>query len=79
MKTLLLALAIFTTTTAFTNLRPQQYVYIDADPKQPFYHAAPDCKNIKKGDKVKKVTLAEATNKYHLKPCPECYKPTGKS
>ena len=80
MKTLLLALTIFTTTTSFTNyVRPSQYVYIDvADTKQPYYHKADDCKEIKKGDKVKKVTLTDAVNKYHLKPCPDCYKPAGK-
>ncbi|HTA82822.1 MAG TPA: hypothetical protein VK783_07815 [Bacteroidia bacterium] len=80
MKTLLLAFAMLTTTTGFTNyVRPSQYVYIDSsDAKEPYYHKGSDCKDIKKGDKVKKVTLTEAVNKYHLKPCPECYKPEGK-
>lgn len=83
MKTLLIAIGLFVSTTSFTPFSlinahyalPQQYVYIDADPKEPYYHAATDCKDIKKGHKIEKVTLNEAVNKYHLKPCPDCYKP----
>jgi hypothetical protein len=74
MRTILLAIGLFVTTTSFTKL-PNHYVYIDADPKEQYYHAANDCKEIKKGHKIEKVTLDEAVNKYHLKPCPECYKP----
>ncbi len=96
MKTLLIAIGLLITTTAFTNSPlasndlqlstydyrltadnlPSHYVYIDAtDPKEPYYHAAGDCMDIKKGHKVEKVSLKDAENKYHLKPCPECYKP----
>jgi hypothetical protein len=89
MKTLLIALSLFISTNAFTNpllatnhyslitnVLPSHYVYIDAtDPKEPYYHAAGDCMDIKKGHKVEKVSLKDAENKYHLKPCPECYKP----
>lgn len=90
MKKLLLAFALLSVATAFskhtsalttndyrltTEALPSQYVYIDADPKEPYYHAKADCKDIKKGHKVEKVTLSEAVNKYHLKPCPDCYKP----
>jgi len=86
MKNILLAIGLFASTTAFTATNnyslitnhyslPSQYVYIDADPKEPYYHAANDCKDIKKGHKIEKVTLSEAVNTYHLKPCPDCYKP----
>lgn len=85
MKKLLLATGLLISTISFSanshwliasNYRlPAQYVYIDADPKEPYYHAKDDCKDIKKGHKVEKVTLSEAVNKYHLKPCPDCFKP----
>jgi hypothetical protein len=77
MKTLLFAIGLIVTTASFTPyMLPDQYVYIDStDNKEPYYHAAGDCKDIKKGDKVKKVSLNDALNKYHLKPCPDCYKP----
>jgi hypothetical protein len=74
MKTLLIAATLFVTTTGF--VRPLQYVYIDStDSKAPYYHSKDDCKDIKKGDKVKKVALADAIDKFHLKPCPDCVKP----
>ena len=85
MKNILLAIGLFASTASFSVnssslivsrcALPSQYVYIDADPKEPYYHAAGDCKDIKKGHKVEKVTMSEAVNKYHLKPCPDCFKP----
>jgi len=86
MKNILLAIGLFASTTSFSVnssslivnrcALPSQYVYIDGtDPKEPYYHAAGDCKDIKKAHKVEKVTMSEAVNKYHLKPCPDCFKP----
>ncbi|HSY75759.1 MAG TPA: hypothetical protein VK890_02815 [Bacteroidia bacterium] len=77
MKTLLFAIGLLVTTASFTPyIMPEQYVYIDStDSKAEYYHAGDDCKDIKKGDKTKKVSLSDAVNKYHLKPCPDCYKP----
>jgi len=73
MKTLLLAITLMATTTSF---RPQQlhYVYINTDDKTGYYHADTKCTGEKKGDKYTKVTLDDAINKYHRKPCPMCYK-----
>lgn len=73
MKTLLLALTLMVTTTSFT---PQQlhYVYIDTEAKAGYYHADDKCTGEKKGEKFTKVTLDDAINKYHRKPCPKCYK-----
>ncbi|MGP8216735.1 MAG: hypothetical protein ACLQQ4_14315 [Bacteroidia bacterium] len=90
MKILLFAISIFVTTASFTPFTiyhspftvirslPAQFVYIDEDPKETFYHSKSDCKDIKKGHKVKQVTLDDAINKYHLKPCPDCVKPAKK-
>ena len=75
MKTLLIAITLLVTATAFTP--PLQYVYIDSTNTQAqYYHSKDDCKDIKKGDKTKKVSLQDAENKYHLKPCPDCVKPS---
>lgn len=75
MKTLLTVLTLFVATTSFTV--PQlQYVYIDANPKAAggYYHDDKHCKGLKKGDKVVKISLTEAINKYHYKACPYCVK-----
>jgi hypothetical protein len=77
MKNLFASLLLFTLVTAFV---PQQlqYVYIDKDPKETYYHKEKSCssegENEKGHHKMLKVTLDDAINKYKKQPCPLCYK-----
>jgi len=80
MKNLLSGLMLFAVVTAFV---PQQlqYVYIDKDPKEAYYHKEKSCSNEGEKEKAQhkmiKVTLDDAINKYKKQPCPLCYKKQG--
>ena len=53
----------------------ETYVYLCMGGSSECYHKTNDCRGLKSCSKtIKKVTLKEAKEKYHRRPCGYCYK-----
>ena len=71
MKTLILFIAILVA--ACANDKPVKYVYICDSPTAYAYHSDSTCEGLRDcHHRIIKVTLEDAVNKYHRKPCHIC-------